>query len=93
MACFAAACLFGAVAGNDLHTIIVRATWAMIVSYFLVGLGVGALMQRTIDAHMAEYKRRHPIPADEPAAGDVNAVADETLNTDNGPSTVVKASA
>ncbi len=74
LACFAAACLFGIAAGNELSTIITRATLAMMICY-IIGRVVGAIAQQTIDAHVAAYKNRFPIPSDTlatdpPASGD-----------------------
>lgn len=67
LACFAAACLLGAAAGNSIETIIIRAGWAMVLCY-VVGLAVGALIQRTVDAHVADFKLRHPLPQEEAAS-------------------------
>ena len=60
---FVAAAIVGVLADNPTLTVIGRATLVMVVCW-PVGLIVGGLAQRTVDAHVKEYKDAHPIPED-----------------------------
>lgn len=79
--CFAASCLLGAAAGNDMQTIIIRAGWAMVLCY-VVGLAIGALIQRTIETHIEQFKQRHPIPEEQ---AESSASPDDAPATSSGP--------
>ncbi len=63
---FAAAVIVGLAASNSSITILWRALAVMILCW-IVGRPIGALTQRSVEAHIAEYKQRHPIPGDGPA--------------------------
>ena len=58
---FAAASIVGMVVGNSVTTILWRATLVMVICWF-VGRIAGAIAQRTVDDHIAQYKQRKPIP-------------------------------
>lgn len=82
--CFAAACLLGAAAGNSLNLILLRAA-TVLVSCWIVGWIVGAIAQQTIQAHLADYRSRHPIPSDAVEASSTAEGQAESLAPPPGP--------
>jgi len=60
---FIAAVVVGFAAGNELHTIVWRATIVMVWCW-VIGRIVGAVAQRTVERHITRYKLEHPIPED-----------------------------
>jgi hypothetical protein len=60
---FAAAIVVGVGAGNSALTILFRATFVLIVCWF-IGLAAGAVAQWAILGHIKRYKLQHPIPQD-----------------------------
>ena len=64
---FAAAILVGIWAENPATTILGRALLVMLTCW-VIGLGVGSVMMRSIDEHIARYKQQHPMPDDQPSA-------------------------
>ncbi len=58
---FAAAAVLGVYVGNDVFTVLWRAAVIMLICY-LIGRGVGAVAQWTVDDHIARYQKQHPIP-------------------------------
>ena len=61
---FAAATVFGILAGNTPATILWRALAVMCVA-LVIGHVVGHFAQRTVDEFIARYKEQHPIPKPE----------------------------
>ena len=62
---FAAAAVMGVYVGNDIFTVLWRAAVIMLICY-LIGRGVGAVAQWTVDDHISRYRKRHPIPGQAP---------------------------
>ena len=58
---FAAALFIGVAANNSFNTIVLRAILTMGICY-LVGRVIGALADRAVQEHIAQYKLEHPIP-------------------------------
>lgn len=77
---FVASCVTGLMAANRAETIIWRAMLVMGACY-VVGRLVGHVTQRTLDAHIAQYKLDHPMPGDanlgEGSSGTVEVVEDD----------------
>ncbi|WP_432799476.1 hypothetical protein [Poriferisphaera sp. WC338] len=62
---FAATVIAGIFAGNDLFTVIPRSTLIMLGCWVL-GRGIGFLMQQTVTDYIQRYKKQHPLPELEP---------------------------
>ncbi|MCC6681719.1 MAG: hypothetical protein IT445_12530 [Phycisphaeraceae bacterium] len=60
---FAAAAVIGVYVGNDVFTVLWRAAVIMLICY-LIGRGVGAVAQWTVDDHITHYQKQHPIPGE-----------------------------
>ena len=79
---FVAALAVGLVSGNAPSTVIVRATVVMVLCW-IIGQGIGALLQYVIDDDIDLYKRSRPLPPmtplseQEPDAGDQASQAQE----------------
>lgn len=58
---FVAALAVGFVSGNAPGTVIMRATIVMILCW-IIGQGIGALMQYVVDDDINTYKRLRPLP-------------------------------
>jgi hypothetical protein len=58
---FVAALAVGLASGNPPGTVIVRATVVMIICW-IIGQGIGALLQYVIDDDIDLYKRSRPLP-------------------------------
>ena len=58
---FVAALAVGLASGNPPGTVIVRATVVMVVCW-IIGQGIGALLQYVIDDDIDSYKRSRPLP-------------------------------
>lgn len=59
--------MVGVGAGNSATTIVWRATFVMVLAWF-VGWVVGAIAQKTIEDHLQSYRLKHPIPENGSAA-------------------------
>lgn len=74
LAGFAATAIAGVFVGNPATITIVRALVVMFAAW-LVGLAVGAVLQKTIQRHVDQYKQQHPLPDVEAAASEEGAPA------------------
>jgi len=82
---FVAAVVVGFAAGNAMFTVVWRATIVMVVCW-VVGRIVGGVAQSSIERHIEQYKRTHPIPeelsVDELVARKQSVQTDDTSSTD-----------
>lgn len=58
---FVVAAIVGVLAGNTPSTIIGRAMLVMMVCWML-GMVLGGIAQKTVDAHIKAFKEAHPLP-------------------------------
>ena len=72
---FAAAVVVGAVAGNPVTTVLLRALVVMGVCW-LIGRVVGFITSRTVTEHIETYKQQHPLPDDSQSTGEVDLEAE-----------------
>ena len=69
LAGFAATAIAGVYVGNPATLTLVRALLVMFAAW-VVGLLIGAVMQKTIHRHVQDYKQQHPLPDVEAAGSD-----------------------
>lgn len=73
---FVAALAVGWASGNAPGTVIVRATVVMILCW-VIGQGVGALLQYVVDDDIKSYKRSRPLPPMTPLSEEQPAADDQ----------------
>ena len=79
LAGFAAATVFGVIAGNPTSTILWRAVSVMGAG-LLIGHVIGHVTQRTIDDYVDRYKTQRPIPdTDNPSPETTGQTADAAV--------------
>jgi hypothetical protein len=79
LVCFTAAVIVGLAVGNTAVTVLWRALLIMLGAW-LIGQIIGGIFQHTLDQHVAEYRKQHPLPGEgtsdnEPAEQDQQSQA------------------